>query len=675
MHIMANKSKIIGIIFLLFSIGLIPTAFIINEMFYDQVYAGVPEALLGIQDEAVPTLEDQIPGLATPEVLLGVESEAVSTLENQLSILATPQVLTGLKDEAVSQLPAIINGSGTAQFINGTLTAVASAVTLPTAMALFFNSPSFQATFGTPIQGVSDYYDTLAGNPDLITLGYTANAQNYLLYGNGPLPGIITDLDLGLGVLGYMELYLNASLGDALLNATMQLYYNSTWNQLDALAGYIVNYMWDVVVKSTYAPTPIGVVAEMIFYEQWANGTVVEDGIDLSLFKEGVPPDTYGLEAGIPFPTNITVPYCMNLWDDSNPLSFTNDNGIMVWIGAMLGNSTLLSLLGSSFSLLSPQLSLVLYWLGTFISDLTPLLILTEIGYTVSYLAQLAFYEQWANGTIQGEALLPGGFLAELDASFAGIPYFELGLPTSSGLPLSTTINLWTPINQYSFVNTNGIMIWVGAATNATLQGLLEAAWGLTHVQLLTTLAWLGSFISVRVPQLLEYETGYTVPQLAQRAFYEQWANGTINGEALLPDGFLAELDPPILGPPYFELGLTSGASGLRVTQCALLWNENSVYSLVNSTGIERWYNAESDLETYALLKLNNGGITDSQMTRILSWLTQFRDQIVNKLAKESVGLPMEPYALGSLIVITMSSIAGALALIGVILLIRSRRF
>ncbi|MFX0011509.1 MAG: hypothetical protein ACFE9R_14445 [Candidatus Hermodarchaeota archaeon] len=674
---MTNKSKTTGIILLVFSIGLVPTAFIINEMFYDQVYAGVPEALLGIQDEALPSLEDQIPGLATPDVLLGVQAEAVSTLESQIPGLATPEVLRSLKDESIAQLPLIINGSGAAQAINQTIDGVAFYVGYPTAKDQFFNSPTFQATYGyvTP-QGVSDYYDTLMGDFDVVNLGYTATAQNNLLYGIGPLPGLITDLEMGEGLLTYMALYFNASLGDMALNATMQYYYNATWDQLGALAGYISMYLWDVVVKSQYSPPyTIEQYAEILFYAQWANGTLIEDGIDLSLFKEGVPTDTYGLEAGIPISTDITVPVCINLWDDSSPLSFANDNGIMPWIGAMLGNTTLQTLLISSFSLTPTQLSLVLAWLGNFISTLTPLLIYVETGYTIPAIAQLSFYEQWANGTIMGESILPEGFLSQLDASFAGIPYFEVGIPIPTGLSLTATMGLWNTLNEYSFVNIDGIMVWAGAATNTTLQTLLETTFGLTYAQLLATLTWLGSFISVRVPQLLEYETGYTIPELAQRAFYEQWANGTINGEAVLPDGFLAELDPPILGPPFFELGLTSGPSGLTVTQCALLWNENLVYSLVNSTGIQKWYDAESDPEIYTSLKLNNGGITDMQMTRILSWLPKFRDSIVNMLAKESVGLPMEPYALGNLIVITMSSIAGALALIGVILLIRSRRF
>ncbi len=825
---MSNKSKLItSVILLIASIGLLPTGFILNHTFVEQVYAGVPDALLGIQDEAVPSLEDQLPGLATPDVLLGIESEAVSTLESQLPGLATPEILLGveseavstlesqlpglatpevlrsLKDESIDQLPLIINGSGAAQAINQTIDGVAFYVGYPTAKDQFFNSPTFQATYIVVPQGVSDYYDTLMGDFDVVNLGYTATAQNNLLYGVGPLPGLITDLEFGEGLLTYMALIANASLGDMVLNATMQLYYNATWTQLEYLAGYIVNYLWDVVVKSQYSPPyTIEQYAELLFYAQWANGTLVDDGIDLNFFNSDVPPGTKGLEAGVPIPTNITGPVCINLWNSLNPLSFTNDGGILVWIGAMQGNISLQGMLISYFTLSPTQLALVLNWLGNFIITLTPLLILAETGYTVPILAQLAFYEQWANGTIMGASILPEGFLSQLDPSFAGAPYFEVGLPTASGLTLATTMNLWDDLNPYAFVNGDGLLVWYGAATNGTLQVLLMTTFSLTPTQLillgtwltnfatvrspqlleyetgytvpelaqlafyeqwangtingasilpegflsqldasfvgtpyfevglptasglsLTTsmnlwddensyafvnsegilvwsgaatnttlqsllattfslsptqlsllLTWLGDFIAIRVPQLLEYETGYTVPELAQLAFYEQWANGTINGASLLPDGFLAELDPPILGPPFFEVGLTSGKTRLTVTQVSLLWDEDSDYSLVSAIGIQKWYNAESDNVTYSLLKSNNGGISDIQMARILDWLPQFRDIIVNKLAKDNMGLPMEPYEIGTAIVIGLSSASGVLAVIGIVLLILSKR-
>ncbi|MFX1408980.1 MAG: hypothetical protein ACFFA6_01400 [Promethearchaeota archaeon] len=678
---MSSKSKlIIAIVLLAAGAGLVPTGFFLNQYLIDEVYEGVPEALLKIQDDAVPSLEEQIPGLATPDVLLGIEAEALIQLQGQLPSLATPQVLDELKDEAIAQLPLIINGSGAAQAINQTIDgAAAVAGSYVIAKEDFFNSPTFQADYSPFIptipQGVSDYYDTLLGNPNIVNLSYTTNAQDYLLYGNGPLPGLITDLELGLGLLGYMELYLNASLGVPGVNATMQFYYNATWSQLEALAGYISNYLWEVVVKSQYAPLTIEQYAEILFHAQWTNGTLVEDGIDLSLFKSGIPPGTYGLEAGVPNPTNITLLTSMDLWDDSDLLSFVNDSGIEIWIGAMLGSIPNQTTLIITFGLSPLQLTILLGWLGNFITNLTPLLIFAETGLTIPQLAQLAFYEQWANGTIQGKSVLPTGFLSQLNASWVGFPYFEVGLPAPSGITLSSTMDLWNVANSESFVNPNGIEDWLGAVLgDTTLQAQLQSTFSLSIAEMGTLLTWLGAFILVRVPQLLYYDTGYTVPQLAQFAFYEQWANGTINGLPILPDGFLSRRDPPIYGPPYFEVGLTEGATGLTLLQTALLWNEGSEYSLVTISGIKEWYKAKPGNTIYDTLKLQNGGISDAQMTKILDWLPEFRDIIVNKLAKDDRDLPMEPYNLGNTLLITLGAGGGALAALGVVMLILSRR-
>jgi len=672
-----SKSKlIIGIILIVVGGALIPTGFFVNQMFVDQVAGGVPDALLAIEDEALPSLEDQLPPLGTPNVLLGVEDAALTSLEAQLPVLTTPTILDALKEESVAALPAIINGSGAAIAINQTITGIAGYIGFTAAKEQFFNSPTFQADYGyvTP-QGVSDYYDTLYGDFDVVTLSYTVTAQNNLLYGVGPLPGLITDLEIGMGLLGYMELYLNVTLGDQSLNATMQYYYNSTWSQLEALAGYIAYYLWDAVVKSEYSPPyTIEQFAELVFYSQWANGTVVDDGIDLSLFKDTLPADTKGLEAGVPNPTNITVLTCMDLWDDSNSLSFVNDSGILVWVGAMQGNITLQGYLIGAFSLSGAQLTILLGWLGNFMTSLVPLLLLDETGYSVPELAQLAFYEQWANGTIQGAPILPGGFLNELSALFAGAPYFEVGLPSPSGLSLIETMNLWNEANAYAFVNMDGILVWLGATTNTTLQSLLISTFGISAGELAVLLNWLGNFLTIRVPQLLQYETGYTVPELAQLAFYEQWADGTIQGLSILTDGFLSQVDPPLLGPPYFEVGLTVGPTGLTASQCDALWDETSEYSLVSASGINKWYNAMSSTTIYEELRTQNDGLSHAQMVKILIWLPQFRDEIVNALAKNELSLPMEPYALGNALLIGLGAGGGTLAALGIVLLILSRR-
>jgi len=61
-------------------------------------------------------------------------------------------------------------------------------------------------------------------------------------------------------------------------------------------------------------------------------------------------------------------------------------------------------------------------------------------------------------------------------------------------------------------------------------------------------------------------------------------------------------------------------------------------------------------------------------MYGILKWLPQFRDEIVNKLGKDDLNLPMEPYALGKTLSFSLGLGGGALAALGVVFLILSRR-
>jgi len=600
---------------------------------------GTPDVLLGIEEQALGTLEEQLPVLGTPDVLLGIEEQALGTLEGQLPVLATPTILSTLKGTALGALTAIINGSGAAKLINVTITAVAGSIGYPAAKGQFFNSSTFQADYLTPMLGVSDYYDTLAGDNDNVNLGYTVTAQNNLLYGVGPLPGLITDLELGMGVLGYMELYVNVSLGDQTLNATMQSLYDATWPQLEALAGYIKDYLWDVVVKSSYSPPyTIEQAAELMFYEQWANGTVVEGGIDISLFKDTLPPGTLGLEAGVPNPTNITSTTCVELWNVLMPYSFTNDNGILIWIGAMQGNVTLQGYLIGAFSLTGAQLTILLGWLGNFMATLVPLLLFDETGYTVPELAQFAFYEQWANGTIQGQSILPDGFLNEISAAFSGSPYFEVGIPIPSNLSLTKTMNLWDEGNADAFVNMNGILVWVGAMQgNVTLQGYLIGVFSLTPGNLTILLTWLGNFMTVRVPQLMELQTGYTIPELAQLGFYEQWANGTIQGQSILPDGFLNEVSAAFAGAPYFEVGIPI-PSNLSLTKTMNLWDEANAYAFVNTSGILVWVGAMQGDVTLQGYLIGAFSLTPGNLTILLTWLGNFMTVRVPQLMELQTG-------------------------------------
>ncbi|MBA7708271.1 hypothetical protein ES703_117164 [subsurface metagenome] len=61
-------------------------------------------------------------------------------------------------------------------------------------------------------------------------------------------------------------------------------------------------------------------------------------------------------------------------------------------------------------------------------------------------------------------------------------------------------------------------------------------------------------------------------------------------------------------------------------------------------------------------------------MADIKEWLPKFRDVITNKLAKDELNLPMEPYDLGNTIFIAGAVGGGVLAALGVVLAILSRR-
>ncbi|MFX1477862.1 MAG: hypothetical protein ACFFCI_06995 [Promethearchaeota archaeon] len=684
---MLSKSKvIIGIVMLAVGAGLVPTGLVANDYLIDEVYNGVPEALLGIKAQALPELMDQIPPLATPDVLSGAKDDAIIDLGDKIPLFSTPRILKELKTEAVLQLPFIINGSGAAQAINGTLNAAASINGTAVARELFFNSPTFQDNYSdwlmTPVMmGISNYWDgILAGGLDILNLSFSENAQKYLLLGNGPLPGLTTDLSLGFGVLGFMEMYVNVTLGDMGLNATMQLFYNATWNQIELVAGYIKNYLWDSIVKSQYVPMTIEMYAEIVFYSQWANGTVVGSGIDLSLFYPSLPPSTKGLEAGVPTSTDINLPRCMDLWDDSNPFSFINVDGLSLWLESTT-NSTLEEIIINQTLLAGFQLVLVRSWLNDFITSLTPLFIFGETGKTIPEYAVIAFYEQWANGTIGGESILPGGFFSIVDPNWTGAPYFEAGLPTPTGLSLAECISLWDTGNPKAFVNSDGILIWFGAALlNTTLQAELIAEFGISASELMALLIWLGAIVTNRIEQLLILETGRTLLQLATALFYEQWANGTIYNRVLLPDGFLSLHDPPIEGPPYFEIGLPY-PSGLSPEQVRALWNKDGHFSLVNIIGVKHWYQAELeflnedfDSNNFIMLMQQNRDLNIVQMGEILTWLSQFRDKIVTKLAMEEMNLSQNPYELGKTLSLSLTSAGGALAVLGIIVLILSKR-
>jgi hypothetical protein len=236
---------------------------------------------------------------------------------------------------------------------------------------------------------------------------------------------------------------------------------------------------------------------------------------------------------------------------------------------------------------------MILSWLNNFITNITPVLVLADTGKTINELSTLALYEQWANGTIFGEVVLPGGFLGEIDSGMAGAPFFEVGLPTATGLSLTECLALWSGVQpSKSFTYAPAFEdLWLTAMLgNTTSQTALIVEFGISVSELTALLNWLGAFIGTtpsvgRSAELLEIEMSRSILQISTRAFYEQWANGTILGTEALPEGFLSRITPPIYGPPYVEIGLEY-TTELTFSECQDLWDTNSEYSLVTVSGI-----------------------------------------------------------------------------------------
>ena len=690
---MSNKSKlIIAIVLIAVGAGLVPTGLVTNDIMREQVYDGVPEALLGIKAEAIPSIEGVIPVLGAPEVLKGIFDEAAVQLEPMLTVSSTPLSLLGLRSQINASIPDLIDMVTTANIIATSLSWAEATYGEGNGSEYLFNDIYYTDGW-VGLVGVTNFFNSSIF--PIANLSYTPTAQQRLLadgffnafindyysaYFPMPVSGLISDLDMGSGVNDYISYYWTAdyftdTLADTVPENAMTSGYNATWSwQLTAIAYWIdmiINYYVPGVFYSNYGITVQDAI-DNGFYIQWANGTLIPTGVDLGGFK--------GYEAGLPNPTNITLSTSRALWNPLNPLSFTNDDGIWIWVGAMGGNATLQGLLSSTFSLTAGQLTILLGWLNNVITNITPALVLSSTGKTINALSTLALYEQWANGTIFGESEIPGGFLGEITSAWAGAPYFEVGLPTASGLSLAECLSLWNPLLDKTFIYGESFEnLWLPAMLgDVTSQGTIIATFGISVGELTALLTWIGSLIGLdpttgRIADLIEYNTGLTITQIATSYFYDQWANGTVGGDDFLPEGFLSQLEPPILGPPYFEVGLMY-STGITLAQTLELWNENSDYSLVSLSGINRWYQAVEGNAIHTSLKAQNGVLSDLQMAGILAWLPQFRDVIVNKLAKENMGLSAEPYQLGQGLAFVLGTIGTMLAFFGVVVLLNSRR-
>lgn len=437
-----GKTKLfVGLILLIVGAGLIPTGIVLDNKINEGLDAAIPGTLLEIRDGFLPVAADMIKFEAIPEAMLG------------------------LKGELEPQIPYLLNGSVTAQTINGTITALAGSVGLATAKDMFFNDLIWSTNTGGafPINSISEVMGQ--------ALGFTTAAQDYILYGNGAYPGLVTDLDQGSGIFGFLQFYLQSVTPSQ--QFAMSLFYNATWEQLGNVSAYLSNYMFPLVPTLGGLPFAAdSTTAPIYFHMQWANASLAPTGIPLPIgagiiaWEIGV---DFVSDVAINNPSDFLLTLSTALWDATNitsPFNTTADSndGYHDWYGATL-NATRKAELMAIYEMSSAQFNLFTGYLFDVAFRDRVIVPLVEEAYEQTYadIVLDAFYLQWSVG-----ALIPSG-ISSLGPEYEIFAGFEIILPADNpegdfSLSISNCRNMWDPENTVGLVNGIGIIDWLSLA-------------------------------------------------------------------------------------------------------------------------------------------------------------------------------------------------------------------
>ncbi len=664
---MQHKSKLnLSVMILVIGLGILPTGLFIKGYLTDQVSSKVAPFLSVVEEEALIDIEDDYLSLGVSETLEGLSNGLLPITEEWALIKGIPTTLLYLQNTTLIELPKFINASRAALAIS---TAINDVVTLNgssiiSAMDAFFNNYSFQDDFSSAVQGISEY---ITGGA--YALNYTLITITKLLNGDFNVPGLLTDLELGTGVLDWLEFYSYAEANISNYRTSIENAYDCNWSsgQLQNLSAYINTHLFDDIVKSQYAPLNLTAFTELTFYSQWANASMASSGFNLILFSENITDNVLGLEAGIPIPTNITLQTAKDLWDPLNNYSFTNDIGIWTWYLAIDGNSenseSLKLEIQINFSLDNATMDILFNWLANIVAiNLVPLIfpLPHPIGSGMSILdyAEILLMEQWANGTLNSEGITLG----------VGVKGFEVGIPTKSNLSLAIATALFDAKNMSSLVNRTGIVKWMNAYEgDPATQNEIIGTFGLSSNQLDLITTWLFTSFRYNVTPAITYiYTATKMSTYAQFGFYYQWSEGM-----LFPSG----LDlGPILGLSQisgWELGIPTGLN-INESISAQLWSKKEELSLIQYKGIAYWFKAMGARDLNYDYLMNHFGLTYNQMDAILEWLVNIRENFGVPVAQLEANFPVDNYTLGNniyFIFLIGGSIIASLGALGIVLL------
>ena len=298
-------------------------------------------------------------------------------------------------------------------------------------------------------------------------------------------------------------------------------------------------------------------------------------------------------------------------------------------------------------------------------------------GNDTSYddLTYFSLIEQWAKCNSFDEGFDAHNSDPAIPSGTYGI---EPGGPgESSGIPMQAALQLWNETNDYSLLNLNGLYKWQEAYTNTTIfeelllefsqypgyndgewnenDTYLESDWGFNETDMNLLLDWLwgegggwghGSFFEDVLPELI-------TPEIAFHILLGVWANGTVFGEKLYPNGFplplgFAEIKGLEVG--YKADTETVIPSNISLESALSLWDDMSDYSLTTKLGLQKWFTAvDGNSEMINTLKEEHN-LTDSAIKLLLEWIPNFQNNVMPYLAQYQYQLPTDTISLGNLI-------------------------
>ncbi len=494
---------------------------------------------------------------------------------------------------------------------------------------IFFNNYNFSDNYSVSLLGVSEYISGFAN----YSLNFTASTQMRILYGYQEAPGILEEIESGLGMINWLDFFQYAYQDLGNNRTLMESTYNATWDDhLLPMGQYLQNYLINQ--------------------------------------KAGASPQT-GLEVGIPTSSLITLNDSMSLWDPKNSLGFVNDTGILKWVEAY-GDARSIARgeLNATYGFSDTQFTKLYNWLFSTVQDiLVPIIFILQsplgIRLTTHLYAEILFLEQWANATVVPAGLDLGG----------GLKGLEVGIPEASNISYSIANALFNTKNSSSFIHKVGLLKWIDAEGGIpVVRTELITTFNLSTDQLDMILNWLFSEFKVNiVPNIAFNLTGYTMTDLAGFEFYRQWANGSL---------FTGGIDPgPALGLPSlqgWELGIPN-ASGIEFEVAMYLWDDENPMSLISPTGCAKWFKAMSVESTYNYLKdksryeviindiprVYKYKFNDYQMQAIFNWLLKIREEFALPLSQEKLNLPVNAYEMGNILFMGFALSGIGLAAIG----------